>query len=46
MGLLSYITVMSTSFSKPLDKLSTVRPLSSIFHPVGREDGGALAAHG
>ena len=39
MGLLSYVTVMSVSMAKPLDKLSSVRPLNSIFHPVGSECG-------
>jgi hypothetical protein len=34
MGLLSYVTVMSVSMAKPLDQLSPVRPLNSIFHPV------------
>lgn len=34
MGLLSYVTIMSVSMAKPLDQLSAVRPLNSIFHPV------------
>lgn len=33
MGILGSISFMSVSRSKPLDKLSAVRPLSSIFHP-------------
>jgi cation-transporting ATPase 13A1 len=33
MGLLMSVTFMSVSRSKPLDKLSKVRPLTSIFHP-------------
>lgn len=33
MGLLGSVSFMSVSRSKPLDKLSKVRPLSSIFHP-------------
>jgi len=33
MGLLMSVTFMSVSRSKPLDKLSPVRPLTSIFHP-------------
>jgi manganese-transporting P-type ATPase len=34
MGLLGTVSFMSVSRSKPLEKLSTVRPLSSIFHPA------------
>lgn len=34
MGLLGSISFMSVSRSKPLDKLSKVQPLSSIFHPA------------
>lgn len=34
MGLLGSVSFMSVSRSKPLDKLSSVRPLSSIFHPA------------
>lgn len=34
MGILGSISFMSVSRSKPLDKLSKVRPLSSIFHPA------------
>ena len=34
MGLLGSVSFMSVSRSKPLDKLSTVRPLNSIFHPA------------
>lgn len=34
MGLLGTVSFMSVSRSKPLDKLSRVRPLSSIFHPA------------
>lgn len=34
MGLLGSVSFMSVSRSKPLDKLSKVRPLSSIFHPA------------
>jgi cation-transporting ATPase 13A1 len=34
MGLLGTISFMSVSRSKPLDKLSRVRPLTSIFHPA------------
>lgn len=33
MGVLMSISFMSVSRSKPLDKLSSVRPLTSIFHP-------------
>lgn len=33
MGILGSISFMSVSRSKPLDKLSPVQPLSSIFHP-------------
>lgn len=33
MGILGSISFMSVSRSKPLDKLSPVRPLSSVFHP-------------
>lgn len=34
MGLLGSVSFMSVSRSKPLDKLSKVQPLSSIFHPA------------
>lgn len=34
MGLLGTVSFMSVSRSKPLDKLSKVRPLTSIFHPA------------
>jgi len=34
MGLLGSISYMSVSRSKPLDRLSPVRPLTSIFHPA------------
>jgi cation-transporting ATPase 13A1 len=34
MGLLGSVSFMSVSRSKPLDKLSKVRPLTSIFHPA------------
>jgi cation-transporting ATPase 13A1 len=34
MGMLGSISFMSVSRSKPLDKLSSVRPLTSIFHPA------------
>lgn len=34
MGMLGSISFMSVSRSKPLDKLSKVRPLTSIFHPA------------
>lgn len=34
MGLLGSVSFMSVSRSRPLDKLSTVQPLSSIFHPA------------
>jgi manganese-transporting P-type ATPase len=34
MGLLGSVSFMSVSRSKPLDKLSRVRPLTSIFHPA------------
>lgn len=34
MGLLGTVSFMSVSRSKPLDKLSRVRPHSSIFHPA------------
>jgi len=34
MGLLGTVSFMSVSRSKPLDKLSKVQPLSSIFHPA------------
>jgi cation-transporting ATPase 13A1 len=34
MGLLGSVSFMSVSRSKPLDKLSRVRPLNSIFHPA------------
>jgi cation-transporting ATPase 13A1 len=34
MGMLGSISFMSVSRSKPLDRLSTVRPLTSIFHPA------------
>jgi manganese-transporting P-type ATPase len=34
MGILGSISFMSVSRSKPLDKLSPVRPLTSIFHPA------------
>jgi cation-transporting ATPase 13A1 len=34
MGLLGSVSFMSVSRSKPLDKLSSVRPLTSIFHPA------------
>jgi cation-transporting ATPase 13A1 len=33
MGILGSISYMSVSRSKPLDRLSSVRPLASIFHP-------------
>mmetsp|Transcript_39026 Transcript_39026/g.94360 ORF Transcript_39026/g.94360 Transcript_39026/m.94360 type:complete len:429 (+) Transcript_39026:1-1287(+) len=33
MGMLGSISFMSVSRSKPLDRLSSVRPLTSIFHP-------------
>ena len=33
MGILMSVAFMSVSRSKPLDKLSAVRPLNSIFHP-------------
>lgn len=33
MGMLMSISFMSVSRSKPLDKLSSVKPLTSIFHP-------------
>ena len=33
MGLLGSVSFMSVSRSKPLDRLSKVRPLNSIFHP-------------
>lgn len=33
MGMLMSVSFMSVSRSKPLDKLSSVRPLTSIFHP-------------
>jgi len=33
MGILGSISFMSVSRSKPLDRLSSVRPLTSIFHP-------------
>lgn len=33
LGLLGSVSFMSVSRSKPLDKLSSVRPLTSIFHP-------------
>jgi len=34
MGLLGSVSFMSVSRSKPLEKLSRVRPLTSIFHPA------------
>merc|ERR1712232_348160 len=34
LGLLGSVSFMSVSRSKPLDKLSKVRPLTSIFHPA------------
>jgi cation-transporting ATPase 13A1 len=34
MGMLGSISFMSVSRSKPLDRLSEVRPLTSIFHPA------------
>lgn len=34
MGLLGSVSFMSVSRSKPLEKLSPVRPLTSIFHPA------------
>jgi manganese-transporting P-type ATPase len=34
MGLLGTVSFMSVSRSKPLDQLSSVQPLSSIFHPA------------
>jgi cation-transporting ATPase 13A1 len=34
LGLLGTVSFMSVSRSKPLDKLSKVRPLNSIFHPA------------
>jgi cation-transporting ATPase 13A1 len=34
MGMLGSISFMSVSRSKPLDRLSAVRPLTSIFHPA------------
>merc|ERR1719217_1093776 len=34
MGMLGSISFMSVSRSKPLDRLSNVRPLTSIFHPA------------
>jgi len=34
MGLLGSVSFMSVSRSKPLEKLSKVRPLTSIFHPA------------
>ena len=34
MGMLGSVSFMSVSRSKPLDKLSKVRPLTSIFHPA------------
>lgn len=34
LGLLGSVSFMSVSRSKPLDKLSSVRPLTSIFHPA------------
>ena len=34
MGLLGTVSFMSVSRSKPLDKLSKVQPLNSIFHPA------------
>ena len=34
MGMLGSISFMSVSRSKPLDKLSKVKPLTSIFHPA------------
>jgi cation-transporting ATPase 13A1 len=34
MGILGSVSFMSVSRSKPLDKLSEVRPLTSIFHPA------------
>ena len=33
MGMLGSISYMSVSRAKPLDKLSSVKPLTSIFHP-------------
>lgn len=34
LGLLGSVSFMSVSRSKPLDRLSSVRPLTSIFHPA------------
>lgn len=34
MGMLGSVSFMSVSRSRPLEKLSTVQPLSSIFHPA------------
>lgn len=34
MGMLMSVSFMSVSRSRPLDKLSSVRPLTSIFHPA------------
>lgn len=34
MGMLGSVSFMSVSRSKPLDRLSAVRPLTSIFHPA------------
>ena len=34
MGILGSVSFMSVSRSKPLDRLSSVRPLASIFHPA------------
>ena len=34
MGMLGSVSFMSVSRSKPLDRLSNVRPLTSIFHPA------------
>lgn len=34
MGMLGSISFMSVSRSKPLDRLSSVRPLTSVFHPA------------
>ncbi|KAG7356824.1 cation-translocating ATPase [Nitzschia inconspicua] len=34
MGMLGSVSFMSVSRSKPLDRLSSVRPLTSIFHPA------------
>ena len=34
LGMLGTVSFMSVSRSKPLDKLSKVRPLTSIFHPA------------